>query len=208
MSTSLATLLEHPALWRGEECARLAAAEPSGFAALDRCLPGGGWPQGALTELITPIAGIGELTLLMPVCARLTQAGRSLIFVAPPYIPYAPALAAAGLDLTRLLLVKAQSRKDRLWALEQALDSPSCGAALAWIEHFDDRSLRRLQLACERSGACGFLFMQQDKMSSTAALRLALSATEDGCLAVRILKRRGGMLAAPVMLDPRQPACS
>src|SRR5262245_44548087 len=131
MSTSLATLLEHPALWRGEECARLAAAAPSGFPALDRCLPGGGWPQGALTELITLTAGIGELSLLMPACARLTQAGRSLVFVAPPYIPYAPALAAAGLDLARLLLLKARSRKDGLWALEQALNSSSCGAALA-----------------------------------------------------------------------------
>lgn len=205
MSASLATLLEHPALWRGEECARLAAATPSGFADLDRCLPGGGWPQGALTELVTPVAGIGELTLLMPACARITQAGRALVFVAPPYIPYAPALAAAGLDLTRLLLVKAQSRKDRLWALEQALDSASCGAALAWVEHCDDRSLRRLQLACERSGACGFLFMSQNNVPSTAALRLALSATADGRMSVRILKRRGGMLAAPVLLDARQP---
>ena len=208
MSTSLATLLEHPALWRGEECARLAHAEPSGFAALDRCLPGGGWPQGALTELVLLTAGSGELTLLMPACARLTRAGRSLVFVSPPYIPYAPALAAAGLDLKHLLLLKTRSRSDSLWALEQALGAPSCGAALAWIENIDDRSLRRLQLACERSGACGFLFMAQNKTSSTAALRLELSPADDGLLAVRILKRRGGLLAAPVILDPRRPARS
>jgi len=208
MSTPLAILLEHPALWRGEECARAAAAVPSGFPALDRCLPGGGWPHGALTELIILTPGIGELTLLMPACARLTQAGRSLIFVDPPYIPYAPALAAEGLDLARLLLIKARPRKDSLWALEQALNSPSCGAALAWNENIDDRSLRRLQLACERSGACGFLFMTHDKGTSTAALRLELSATGDGRLAVRVLKRRGGMLAAPVILDAREPARS
>ena len=207
MSTSLATLLEHPALWRGEECARSACAKPSGFAALDRCLPGGGWPQGALTELVIRITGIGELTLLMPVCARLTQAGRSLIFLSPPHIPYAPALAAAGLDLKHLLLLKPQSHKDALWALEQALNSSSCGAALAWIEHIDDRSLRRLHLACERSGACGFLFTRQNRISSTAALRLELSPAEDGLLAVRILKRRGGLLPAPVILDPRR-SCS
>lgn len=141
----------------------------------------------------------------MPACARLTQAGRSVIFIAPPYIPYAPALAAAGLDLTRLLLVKATARKESLWALEQALKSPSCGAALGWIETIDDRSVRRLQLACEQSGACGFLFMPQNRVSSAARLRLELSAADDGCLALRILKRRGGMLATPVILDPRQP---
>ena len=208
MPTPLATLLEHPALWRGEECARSVCAEPSGFAALDRCLPGGGWPQGALIELVVLTAGIGELALLMPACARLTQAGRSLIFVSPPYIPYAPALAAAQLDLRHLLLLKAQSRKDGLWALEQALNSPACGAALAWIEHIDDRSLRRLQLASERSGACGFLFMPQNQTCSTAALRLELSAADDGLLSVRILKRRGGLLAAPVILDPRRSARS
>ena len=206
MATPLATLLEHPALWRGEECARSAAALPSGFPALDRCLPGGGWPQGALTEIISRTAGIGELSLLMPACARLTQTERSLIFVAAPHIPYAPALAAAGLDLTRLLLVQTRSRKDGLWALEQALNATSCGAALAWMENIDDRSLRRLQLACERSGACGFLFLSQSKASSPAALRLALSAADDGCLAVRILKRRGGLLATPVVIDPRRPA--
>ena len=206
ISTSLATLLEHPALWRGEECARVAAAEPSGFAALDRCLPGGGWPQAALTEIIIQSAGIGELTLLMPACARLTQAGRSMVFVSPPHIPYAPALAAAGLDLKHLLLLKPQTRKDRLWALEQALSSASCGAALAWIESIDDRSLRRLQLACERSGACGFLFMSENNSASTAALRLELSATDGGLLSVRILKRRGGLIAAPVIVDLRQPA--
>jgi hypothetical protein len=203
MSTSLTALLEHPALWRGEECARIAAAVPSGFAALDRCLPGGGWPQGALTELVVQTEGIGELALLMPACARLTHTGRSLLFVAPPYIPYAPALAAAGLDLPRLLLIKAESRKDKLWALEQALKSPRCGAALGWIENIDDRSLRRLQLACERSGACGFLFLARSEARSSAALRLELSINADGCLAVRILKRRGSMLAAPVLLDPR-----
>ncbi len=201
--SGIETRLEHPALWRGEECARIAPALPSGFAALDRCLPGGGWPQGALTELIMHTQGIGELALLMPACARITQADRSLLFIAPPHIPYAPTLAAAGLNLTRLLLIKAESRKDKLWALEQSLSSPRCGAALGWVEDIDDRSLRRLQLACERSGACGFLFLPESAAlnSSVAALRLGLSACDDGRLAVRILKRRGGMLAAPVLID-------
>jgi hypothetical protein len=205
MPTPLAVLLEHPALWRGQASARTAPALPSGFAALDRCLPGGGWPRGALTELIVHTEGIGELALLMPACARLTHAGRSLIFVAPPHLPYAPALASAGLDLARLLLVRAESRRDRLWALEQALGSPHCGAALGWIENSDERSLRRLQLACERGGACCFLFLPKRGAATTAALRLELSASADGELAVRILKRRGGMLAAPVLLDPRSP---
>jgi cell division inhibitor SulA/protein ImuA len=178
---------------------------PSGFAALDRCLPGGGWPQGALTELIVHTQGIGELALLMPACAQLTQAGRSLIFVAPAHVPYAPALAAAGLDLAQLLWIKAEGRKDKLWALEQSLRSRRCGAALAWIEECDDRSLRRLQLGCEQSGACAFLFLTEGSAhnASPATLRLKLSACDDERLAVQILKRRGSLVTTPIFIDPR-----
>ena len=206
MPTALTTVFDHPALWRGEACTRVEAVVPSGFAVLDRYLPGGGWPQGALTELIVHTQGIGELTLLMPACAQLTQAGRSLVFVAPAYIPYAPALAAAGLDLGRLLWVKAENRKDKLWALEQSLRSPRCGAALAWIEECDDRSLRRLQLSCEQSGACAFLFLTASavRTASPAVLRLRLSACDDSRLAVQILKRRGSLVTAPIVIDPRQ----
>ena len=205
MSASLDVLLEHPDLWRGEECARNVPAAPSGFDTLDRCLPGGGWPQGALSELFVPVAGIGELSLLMPACARLTRTGRWVIFIAPPHIPYAPALAAAGLDLTRLLLVRAESSKEKLWALEQTLKSAHCGAALAWPDRIDDRSQRRLQLACEQGGTSGFLFMraQATANASTAALRLALAPAADGQLDIRVLKRRGGTLNRTLRIDVR-----
>ena len=202
MPTSLDLLLQHPRLWRGEECARTATAVSSGFASLDECLRGGGWPRGALTELFTSRQGIGEFSLLMPLCARLTQSSRWVIFIAPPHLPYAPALAAAGLDLARLLLIKAESPKDTLWALEQALKSRQCGAALAWPGTMQANSLRRLQLACEQGESSGFLFMPDSAAmnASTAALRLRLLANEAGELEVRILKRRGGTLTRPVRI--------
>lgn len=205
MSVSLDVLLEHPGLWRGEECARNVPAVPSGFDMLDHCLPGGGWPQGALSELFVPVAGIGELSLLMPACARLTRAGRWVIFIAPPHVPYAPALTAAGLDLARLLLVRAESGKEKLWALEQALESEHCGAALAWPGRMDDRGQRRLQLACEQGGTSGFLFVraQAAAEASPAALRLALAPATGGQLDVRILKRRGGTLNRTLRIDVR-----
>jgi hypothetical protein len=205
MPASLSALLEHPALWRGEDCARNVPAVPSGFAQLDACLPGGGWPQGALSELIAPLAGIGELALLMPACAQLTRSGRWVIFVAPAHIPYAPALANAGLDLARLLLVRAESGKDKLWALEQALKSRHCAAAVAWPERVDASGMRRLQLACEQGGSSGFLFLPQQAalQPSTAALRLALAPADDGKLDIRVLKRRGGTLARTLRIDVR-----
>ena len=58
---TLAALLAHPAIWRGGDCAPEPAALPSGFAALDAVLPGRGWPQGALTEMLLEREGIGEI---------------------------------------------------------------------------------------------------------------------------------------------------
>jgi len=205
MPASSVHLPAHPALWRGEEHAQVADGLPSGFPALDACLPGRGWPRGALTELIVPAQGVGELTLLMPACARLTQADHCVLFLDPPHIPYAPALAAAGLELGRLLLVRTDNRKDSLWALEQALRSERCGAVLAWPGSIDDRSLRRLQLACEQGAGCGFLFASAAPQVSVAALRLGLTANDDGRLAVRILKRRGSLVPHPVLIDLRRP---
>jgi hypothetical protein len=208
MSIPLHALLEHPALWRGEDCARNVPALASGFETLDRCLPGGGWPQGALTEIYPQLAGIGELTLLMPACAQLTRTGRWIVFVAPPYIPYAPALAEAGVELSRLLLVQSRSHKEALWALEQSLKSEHCGAALAWAPAIDDRSLRRLQLACEQGESSAFLYMQPASIArgSTAALRIELEPGAEGELCIRILKRRGGVLARPIKLAREQLA--
>jgi len=204
VSRPAAALPVHPALWRGEQCAPAVQAVPSGFAPLDDLLPGRGWPQGALTEIASPLAGIGELRLLMPACARLTRAGRWVVFVAPPWIPYAPALAGAGLDPARLLLVRTDDRQARLWALEQALRSPGCGGALAWPDAPDERSLRRLQLACEQGGTTAWLFVPEASLRnpSPAALRLRLAAADDGRLEVRIHKRRGGVVTTPLLLQP------
>ena len=119
MATALATLLSHPAIWRGNDVAPEPAAVPSGFADLDAVLPGRGWPQGALTELLLEREGIGELRLTLPALASLTSQRRDIVWIAPPHQPYPPALSAAGLDLARLYIVTCKSPQDALWAYEQ-----------------------------------------------------------------------------------------
>src|SRR5262245_23793614 len=68
----LESLLQHPAIWRGRSAARTDVF-PSGFAALDAFLPGGGWPRTGLIELLVSTLGTGELYVLLPLLARLTQ---------------------------------------------------------------------------------------------------------------------------------------
>ena len=124
---------QHPDIWRGSELARPACPGiASGFAALDAELPGGGWPCGALTEILPQHEGIGELRILGPALAQLAAQGKFIAWIAPPYLPYAPALAAAGIALERVLIVKTAKDGDSLWATEQALRTAACGGVLAW----------------------------------------------------------------------------
>jgi hypothetical protein len=196
-------LPQHPALWRGGELARTAApGVATGFAALDRELPGGGWPVGSLAEIMPAHEGIGELRLLGPALAHLSQAGKPLFWIAPPHLPYAPALAAAGIALSQLAIVRTRTPQDTLWATEQALRANACGAVVAWpAAGVDYTALRRLQVAAEGSRALAFLFRppRAARETSPAALRLLLD-TERGGLAITIAKRRGAPLARPVVI--------
>ncbi|GAB3514302.1 translesion DNA synthesis-associated protein ImuA [Pseudoxanthomonas daejeonensis] len=171
---AIESLLAARTLWHaGRRAAIPADGEPTGHAALDALLPQGGWPRRALTELLLPADGVGELSLLLPTLARITRDGGTVALVAPPYIPYAPAWQAAGVDLAGLQVVEAGPR-DALWAFEQCLRSGACAAVLGWPLQADAAALRRLQVAAD-SGAClGFALRDRKHAvnASPAALRL------------------------------------
>jgi hypothetical protein len=203
---SLAEILERHPVWRGGALAQAVSAVPTGFAPLDAQLPGGGWPRQGLTELLADEPGIGELGLLLPAFAGLTGAGRRGVWIAPPYVPYAPALAAAGVDLANLLIVRAAERREALWAAEQALRSGSCHALAAWLPRPRYAELQRLAVAAEAGTAAAFLFRPWAAAgeSSPAGLRLGLEPA-GGRLAVHVLKRRGAPAARPLHLDLERP---
>jgi cell division inhibitor SulA/protein ImuA len=186
----IARLLEHPSIWRGRSAARLETL-PSGFAALDEALPGGGWPRSGLIEILIARFGSGELSLLLPALAALTRAAsaRWCVWVAPPLMPFAPALVARGLLLERIAVVGGMRP---LWAFEQVLRSGACDAALAWSRAPKPRDIRRLQLAAERGRTLGILFRPQRaaRESSAALMRLAVRAADTG-VCVTLLKGRG-----------------
>jgi hypothetical protein len=201
--TTLTDVMQRADLWRGDQAPAVSGdAVSSGFVELDALLPGGGFPLGALTEIVTPRFGIGELRMALPAIARLTRE-RWLALVAPPYVPYAPALARAGVNLAHVLVIHAHEQQDMLWSIEQALRNGTCGAVLAWPTMLPDfTAWRRLQLAAEAGGAMGMLYMLSRNAAgaSPAALRLRLEPQTDS-LAVHVMKRRGGWPAGPVNLD-------
>jgi hypothetical protein len=198
VSAALESLLNRRQLWRGRQpgCKDAGSAVATGFAALDGRLPAEGWPRGALTEIVLPASGIGELRLLLPALRQLQREGRWIALVAPPNLPYAPAWRNQGIDLSRLLWVRAAGN-DGFWAVEQALRSGVCGAVLAWpVETPAFQRLRRLQLAAEAGDCLGILFVSPERAGqpTPAALRLRLEAGPHG-LEAWILKARGGGVA-------------
>ena len=202
MSERLHELLDDPRLWRAGRRGRHWPTLPSGHPRLDALLPGGGWPAGMLTEFVVERWGSGELALLMPLLARLSGERAAdtsgwIAWIAPPFLPYAPALAAAGVNLARMLLVRPRDDAEALWAAEQALLSGCCRAVLCWVGHADGhadgRRLRRLQLAAESGRTPLILFRPAAALAapSPAALRLSLDCNAgEPCL--RLVKHRGG----------------
>ncbi len=204
-------------LWRADERPADEVCGPtlaSGFAALDRELPGGGWPQGQLIELLTDDAGIGELSLLAPALAQLSKVRRCTVWVLPAdaapdqTMPYAPALATAGIDLARTIFVKPATPRENLWAIEQSLRARHLGAVVGWPSpgggDGDFRALRRLHLLAQRHQALAFVLRstRHAQAPSPAVLRLQL-ASDGAQLAITLLKRRGRPLLEPITLALR-----
>lgn len=215
----------HPALWRAHQLGRQHETTwPSGFAALDAVLPGGGWPSRVLTELLLPRAGLGEMRLLAPALAAVQRDERCVMLFDPPALPFGWALAECGLDLARLFVVRSRQAQrgrargplpaaDVLWALEQALRSGQVGAVLAWLPaRLPADALRRLQLAAQTHEGPAFVLRDDAARTrpSVAPLRLWLCAAGADALRVHLLKRRGPPLAQPLALalPPVLPAAA
>jgi protein ImuA len=194
----------HPSLWRASQLARgRGRVVDTGYPTLSAELPDGGWPLGALVDLLVQQAGVGEFRLLRPALGKVGK--RPIALLQPPHTPNALGLGYIGLRLEHMLHVKTSATADALWSAEQILRAGSCGALIFWAQHVKASALRRLHLAAQASETLfvmvGSLAAAQD--SSPALLRLALRPAEDG-LTVDIVKRRGPTLAAPlsVVLQP------
>jgi protein ImuA len=204
-----------PGVWRGGELEQaIHETLATGHAALDRELPGGGWPLGTLSEVLHDGVGIGEARFLCGALARAAKDARMIAWINPPHLPYAPALAEAGVPLECCTVIEPAHREDALWAAEQALRSGACGAVLLWLAHAmpgeartraDDYAwLRRLQMAAHAGRSMAVLFRSTaaESISTPAHLRVVL-ATRGDALELRIPKRRGPPLVSPIRLDLR-----
>ena len=209
-------------VWRASEIG--SADLPSldtGYPELNRELPGGGWPQGAMVEVLQPQAGQHEWGLLAPVLAGLQAArvkahgGQTwLALTGAPYLPFGPALRARQISMHRLLCIHPNPEPGMaptlLWATREALQCADVAAVLAWLPDARSAHLRRLQIAAHTHNKLLFVFrpLRAQHESSPAPLRLLLQGHVDASgggagVQVHVLKRRGPPLTTPVWLDTR-----
>lgn len=195
----------HPSLWRASQLARgRLSTVDTGYAALSRELPSGGWPLGALTEILPHAPGSGEMRLLAPALSSLKK---PVILVAPPCEPYGHGLAYSGLPVTQVLSLRAKSVSDQLWATEQCLKAGTCGGVLLWQTHARADALRRLLLAARSSTSLFFVFrpIQEACDASPAELRIALRSDARG-VRLDIMKRKGPKFESDLTLELRPAA--
>lgn len=185
-------------------------ALPTGFMQLDDALTLGGWPQHGCVEILSDGNGMGSMGLFLPTMEKLSEQGRWQAFIGAPQTPYAPLLAARGIDTRQILMVHPKGREDLLWATEQALRSTTCSVVFSWLGASDYRyaELRKLQLAAAENDTLAIFFRSTDAIAqhTPASLRLAISDYRQ----VTILKQRGGQQLSTISLSshndiPEQP---
>jgi protein ImuA len=193
--------------------------------------------RGALSEILparppdAPAAA--AFALAMALRARAARGGGALVFIVEDLsarefgLPYGRGLAAAGMDLSCFILIRARRPRETLFAMEEALKSPACAAVVAESflapRLYDLAASRRLLLAARRGGALGLLAPQgidAVRFSSAAALRVEIAAAPPPILStrpplspaapflwrLRLLKARAGLMGAgfPGEIDPSQ----
>ena len=160
---------------------------------LDRVLRGGLW-RGALHEVVAARPGDAGAAcgFALALAARFAAGTRlPVVWILEEAarmesgVPYAPGLAAHGLDPARLIVVRTTSGADTLWASEEALKCRAVAAVVTdlWrTKAYDLVASRRLVLAAQKSGTPGILVPAgaagtTEALSSAARTRFEIAAT-------------------------------
>ena len=144
---TVADLRQRLVRWEG-------APRPAFSIGLDRVLPNG-FHRGTLTEYLAD-NGSGATALALVAAREACRDGGTLVVIERRKSFYPPAAASFCIGLNTIF-VHPRTRRDELWALNQALRCQGVGAVLCWPEKLDQRAFRSLQLAAEASGTIGLL---------------------------------------------------
>ncbi len=158
---------------------RSAPPIPTGLAALDGHLPGGGLARASLHE----IAGSGPETEHAAAASLFTAglcvaAGGMVLWVLQGRDLFAPALAGAGLHPDRVIYAEAGRPEAVLLALEDALHHRGLACVVGELSGpLTLTASRRLHLACETVGTPAFLLRRSRRHDDPALAAPNAAAT-------------------------------
>lgn len=181
----------------------------TGLAAVDALAPGGGFAAAGMHEILG--AGDGLPFLLPAIVARAAaRAGGATGWIAwcdTQRDLYPPALAALGIALDRLLVLRPAGMADQLWAVTECLRCPAIRACVAPVPKVSQIIVRRMQLAAERGGGVGILLRPAAALAwPHAAITRWMVHPMPGepmvqrC-SVRLIHGHGGQIDQPVILE-------
>jgi hypothetical protein len=173
----------------------------TGIESLDRLLEGG-VPKGGITVLAGS-PGSGRMTLAARLIANETRHCRAVAWVDADATLYPPALAQAGVELERLLLVRGSNERS-LFATEQIAAAGAFSIVVAsncdqWL---NVPRLRRLQTAAEATRTAAVLLLDPKTPLPNAALRLKLSRKSSG-IQVELEKQKSQYWSGTASRDAR-----
>ena len=182
----------------------------TGWPEVDALL-GGGFPRRAITEVLGTVA-CGKTLLAASALGALTRAGSLAAWIDVSGEIHPPALAAAGVDLSRLLIVRPGSgdATAALWAAEVLLQSGTFDAVVldatslaAPPRRALDRRAPVLRGAAEANGAA-LVVLAADPFGLPCTLRLRVSPQPGARVHVVVEKTRAGTPggATPARLPP------
>jgi cell division inhibitor SulA len=193
-------------LWQNSpEALGESTCRTTGYAELDCVLPGAGWPTGAVTEIHMQRNDIGELQLILPVTANLTQSQRQVYLIAPPYLPNETALSDSGVKMSSLSILNDGNLEKQLDFFKLALLNSQCGAIVWWLdqnnEKLDEKNIQYIhQVAKDRHISILLFRASRAAPCEQSTLRLHITRQE-GRTQIRVLKRQGGGFPEPVSLE-------
>ncbi len=153
---------------------------------IDAALPWGGLPRGCLHEIAgTPGdagAAIGFAAALVGRLHAAHEDARQVLWCVRGDTDhevgalYAPGLRSFGLSPQQVLLVRAATTAQVLWAMEEGLRAGGLAAVVAEVDDVDFSTSRRLQLAAEARGVTALLIVPALSAVSGAVTRWQLSS--------------------------------
>jgi len=172
--------LHHVNAWERNTSRGSSLVTPTGTPALDELLPGGGWPKAGLIEITVPDEHTDAISMLLPALTRLSQQGRWLAMVTPPYQPRVSVLTAAGMNTSRILQVNPHPGRSALWTVESMMRTGNCSVVMVWPTCATELMEKKLKKAAATGKTLAVLFRLEGLHvhSSIADVRLKLEVSE------------------------------